>query len=122
MKDPVLVARNKEEKAMEDECGLRFNRAYTPQAAKFLNIKAKSYELINTKLWPPYSDHAAFVKKDGEPFAWISQPYPLGDIQIREILDWAYAHNLRVSIQGWSYHYPNRTMTISFSRKVNSIL
>lgn len=67
---------------------------------------------------PPGDDHGSLWLKDGKPHTYISQPYGLVQDQLREIVEFADAHGLRVEIgAARSFHFPGKTICVEYRRE-----
>ena len=68
---------------------------------------------------PPGTDHPSLWLLERIPACFVSQPYGLSGITLREMADFAEQHNLSLSLRGGcSWHYPGDTILVEWWNKV----
>lgn len=71
---------------------------------------------------PPGADHQTLWLKDGQPFVYLSQPYPLGLETLRKTVRFCDRFDLDMVISTWpSWHYPGNVLSVEFTRRGNEV-
>ncbi len=68
---------------------------------------------------PPGSDHSSLLLRNRRPDTFVTQPYSLDGTTLRQMLDYADEHGLKVSISGISPHFPGKTLLVMMHRNTD---
>ena len=66
---------------------------------------------------PPGVDHDSMILRNGRPEKFITHPYGLDEEQLREMLAFADRFSLEINIDGFSSHFPGRTIRVVWRRR-----
>jgi hypothetical protein len=67
---------------------------------------------------PPCSDHVSVWEKNGEPYAFVSQPYELGGPALSDIYKFAEMHKMDVEIcNRGAFYFPSSAFLVIYTQK-----
>jgi len=65
----------------------------------------------------PLFDHTSLYIKGGKPHTLVTQPYGLDNRDLAALLAMCEKYGLEISITGYSWHFPGKTLCVEITRK-----
>ena len=66
----------------------------------------------------PWEDHCSLWNKDGKPYLFVSEPYPLVMSEIKELVTFCEHYGLTFTIRAWSRWFPGNTSAIFITKDI----
>jgi hypothetical protein len=100
-----------------DERKKKWAESHGLTEAKTPNIKRLIGKCSGTPRVPG-ADHSSLWLKDGQPYAYVIQPYELSDSNIKELKGFCDENSLKLNIRAWeSWYFPGASLLVVLTRK-----